>query len=100
MKDVIRDNLYTIVETMTVFFLGIGLGAALMDAIKDWISEKERRYLEMRRCYFCGAKKMDDSILCKECEQKLNEKLGRKEKEVVSHANKLGVKIQDMEKGE
>ena len=53
----------------------------------------------MRRCYFCGAKKMDDSILCKECEQKLNEKLGRKEKEVVSHANKLGVKIQDMEKG-
>ena len=71
-----------------------------MDAIKDWISEKERRCSEMRRCYYCGAKKMDDSILCKECEKKLLEKLGNKEKDVVTHANQLGIKIQDMEKGE
>lgn len=40
MKDVIKDNLYTIAQTMMVFFLGMGLGAALMDAIKDWIASK------------------------------------------------------------
>lgn len=78
MKDVIKDNLYTIVQTMIVFFLGMGIGAALMDAIKDWVSEKERRYLEMRRCYKCGAKKEDDLILCEKCAKELEERLGKK----------------------
>jgi len=43
MKDVIKDNIYTILETMMVFFMGMGLGAALMDAIKDWIASKEKK---------------------------------------------------------
>ena len=81
MKDVIKDNLYTIVQTMMVFFLGIGLGAALMDAVKDWISEKERRYLEMRRCYYCGCKKYDDAILCEKCAKELDERLKEKKHE-------------------
>ena len=48
MKDVIKDNLYTIFQTLMVLFLGMGLGAALMDAIKDWIASKGDKDEEKR----------------------------------------------------
>ncbi|MBO7733423.1 MAG: hypothetical protein J6S67_12735 [Methanobrevibacter sp.] len=29
----------------------------------------------MRRCYYCGAKKQDDLILCPKCEKELKERM-------------------------
>lgn len=32
----------------------------------------------MRRCYYCGAKKNDDMILCERCAKELDERLKEK----------------------
>ena len=32
----------------------------------------------MRRCYYCGAKKRDDMILCEKCAKELEERLKEK----------------------